>query len=189
MKVSIGVSNRHIHLKKEDLNILFGENYSLTPLKNLNQFNQFASTDKVTIKTQKSFISNVRILGPVRSYTQVEISKTDAFKLGINPPVRNSGDLKGSSPIEVIGPKGSILLNEGCILATRHMHITPNERKEYGLENVNKVSIKIDGIKGGILDSVYLSESEDAYFEVHLDTDDANGHLIKDGDVAQVIVD
>ena len=96
MKISVGVSNRHIHLKKEDLEVLFGVGYELSFYKELNQPGQFASLEKVTIKTEKDEISNVRILGPVRNYTQVEISKTDAFKLGINPPVRTSGDLKNS---------------------------------------------------------------------------------------------
>ena len=108
MKISIGVSNRHVHLTKEHLNILFGEGYGLEKKNDLTQPGQFASTALVTIKTEKSEISNVRVLGPVRPYTQVEISKTDAYKLGLNPPVRNSGDLKDSAPITIVGPNGSV---------------------------------------------------------------------------------
>jgi len=187
MQVKVGVSNRHIHLKQEDLDVLFGVGYNLNVYKDLNQTGQFASTDKVTIKTNKAEISNVRVLGPVRSYTQVEISKTDAFKLGINPPVRTSGDIENSSPITIVGPKGILNLNEGCIIADRHIHITPKEAQEFGLISINEVSLKISGIKGGILEHVHLKVSENAYFEVHLDTDDANAHLIKDGDTVEII--
>lgn len=186
MEVSIGVSNRHVHLKKEDLEILFGVGYELEFYKPLKQPGQFASCDKVTIKTDKSEISNVRILGPVRNYTQVEISKTDAFKLGINPPVRTSGDLKGSAGITIVGPKGVLKLNEGCIIAVRHIHITPSQAKEFGLDK-EEVSVKINGIKGGILEQVHLKIDENSYFELHLDTDDANAHLISDGDIVEII--
>lgn len=188
MEVSIGVSNRHVHLTEEDLNILFGDGYKLEELKKINQPGQFASTAKVTLKTEKSTIENVRVLGPVRSYTQVEISKTDAFKLGLNPPVRTSGDLEGSSPITIVGPKGEIKLNQGCIIADRHIHINPKQMELYGLEGLEKVAVLVGGIKGGILYNVNLKVSEDSYYELHVDTDDANAHFIKDGDIGHIIV-
>jgi len=166
---------------------LFGIGYELSIYKKLNQIGQYATSDKVTIKTDKGEISNVRILGPVRSYTQVEISKTDAFKLGINPPVRTSGDIENSSPITIVGPKGVLNLNEGCIIADRHIHITPKEVQEFGLTGTKEVGLKVIGIKGGILEHVHLKVSENAYFEAHLDTDDANAHLIKDGDIVEII--
>lgn len=187
MKVSIGVSNRHVHLTKEHLNILFGEGYELQKKVDINQPGQYASTDVVTIKTDKSEISNVRILGPIRKYTQVEISKTDAYKLGLNPPVRDSGDLIGSSPITIIGPKGRVDVNEGCIIASRHIHILPSQMKSYGLGGKEFVNVKINGEKGGILANVKLKVSDEAYFELHIDTDDANAHLIKNGDIGEII--
>lgn len=187
MEVSVGVSNRHVHLKKEDLEVLFGVGYELEFYKPLKQPGQFASTDKVTIKTDKAEMENVRILGPVRNYTQVEISKTDAFKLGVNPPVRASGNLKDSAPITIVGPKGILNLSEGCIIADRHIHITPNQLKELCLENREEVSIRVNGIKGGILENVHLKVDENSYFELHLDTDDANSHLISDGDIVEII--
>lgn len=187
MKVSVGVSNRHVHLKKEDLEVLFGVGYELQVERPINQIGQFSSTDKVTIKTPKSEISNVRILGPIREYTQVEISKTDAFKLGINPPIRTSGDLENSSPITIIGPNGTLYLKEGCIIADRHIHITEKQMEEFSLIGLKEVSLKVDGIKGGILDHVSLKVSENAYLEVHLDTDDANSHLINNGDKLEII--
>ena len=187
MKVSIGVSNKHVHLNEFDFKVLFGEDYKLEKKNDLTQPGQFASTSLVTIKTDKSEINNVRVLGPIRDYTQVEISKTDAFKLGINPPVRNSGDLKGSSPITIIGPNGEVKKDEGCIIATRHIHILPSQIKMYGFEGKEKVSVKLAGEKGGMIENVYLKPSNEAYFELHLDTDDANAHLIKNGDIGEII--
>ena len=187
MEVKIGVSNRHVHLKQEHLEILFGKNYELEIKNMLVQPGQFASTSTLTIKTEKSEIQNVRVLGPVRNYTQVEISKTDAFKLGLNPPIRDSGDLEGSAPIELIGPNGSIKLEEGCIIANRHIHITPKQVEELGLTGVEKVSVELKGEKGGIINNVYLKIDENFALEMHIDTDDANAHLIKTGDIGRVI--
>ena len=187
MKVSIGVSNRHVHLKESDLFILFGDGYELTKQRDIHQPGQFASKEVVTILTDKGSIENVRVLGPIRSYTQVEISKTDAYKLGINPPVRDSGDLTGSAPISIIGPKGRIDLKEGCILATRHIHITPKQMELYGLKDRETVSVLLPGEKGGILHNVSLKVAENSYFELHIDTDDANAHLVTSSDFAEII--
>ena len=187
MEVKIGVSNRHVHLCQKDLEILFGSGYELEKRNDLTQPGQYAATALVTIKTDKSQIDNVRVLGPIREYTQVEISKTDAYKLGINPPVRNSGDLEGSSPITIIGPSGSVDLNEGCIIAARHIHILKEQLKFYGLEGKEVVNVKLNGEKGGIITNVYLKVSDEAFFELHIDTDDANAHLIKNGDIGEII--
>lgn len=187
MKVTIGVSNRHVHLTEENLNELFGDGYILEKKKDLTQPGQFASTALVTLKTEKGIIENVRVLGPVRKYTQVEISRTDAYKLGLNPPVRNSGDLLDSESVTIVGSKGEITIKEGCIIATRHIHILPEQMRQYNLEGKEIVSVRVNGEKGGILENVYLKVSDDAYFELHLDTDDANAHLIKNGDIAEII--
>ena len=187
MEVKIGVSNRHVHLCDKDLKILFGDNFNLTVKKELVQPGEFASESLVTIKTDKSEINNVRVLGPIRNYTQVEISKTDAFKLGINPPVRDSGDLEGSAPITIIGPNGSVDLEYGCILATRHIHITPEEVHKFGFDGLKSVSVRLPGEKGGIIDNVQFKVSPNYAFEMHIDTDDANAHLVKSGDIAEII--
>ena len=187
MKVSIGVSNRHVHLTKEHLEILFGNGYELDKKNDLTQPGMFASYSVVTIKTNKSEISNVRVLGPARNYTQVEISKTDAYKLGINPPIRDSGDINGSSPITIIGPNGTLELEEGCIIPTRHIHILPSQVSLYGFEDKDVVSVKINGEKGGIINNVHLKVSDEAFFELHIDTDDANAHLIKNGDIGEIL--
>ena len=187
MKVSIGVSKRHIHLTDEHLKILFGNDFKLEKRNDLTQPGQYASTSVVTIKTDKTQIDEVRVLGPTRPYTQIEISNTDAYKLRLNPPIRNSGDIKGSSPITVIGPKGTLELDEGCIIATRHIHLTKEHMKQYGLEGREKVSVKLYGEKGGIINNVYLKTTDKAYFEMHLDTDDANAHLVKNGDIGEIL--
>lgn len=187
MKVKVGVSNRHVHLKREHLDILFGSDFELEKHKDLTQPGQFASTSLVTIKTDKSKLENVRVLGPLRDYTQVEISKTDAYKLGINPPVRNSGDLINSERVTLVGPKGEITINEGCIIATRHIHLSSDHVKMYNLEGKETVSIRVKGEKGGILDNVYLKVLDGSFLELHLDTDDANAHLIKNGDIVDII--
>lgn len=187
MKVSIGVSNRHVHLKEEHLKLLFGNNYELENIKDLNQPGQFASSALVTLKTDKGMIERVRVLGPLRDYTQVEISKTDAYKLGLKPPVRDSGDLKDSEDITIIGPEGEVLAKESCIIATRHIHLTKEHRKEYGLEGKEVVSVLLKGEKGGIISNVHLKVADNSYFEMHLDTDDANAHLIKNGDIGEIL--
>mgnify|MGYP003293988319 CR=1 FL=1 len=187
MKVSVGVSNRHVHLKQEDLYILFGNDFELESIKSLNQPGQFMSSSKVTIKTKKSEFNDVRVVGPTRDYTQVEISKSDAIKLGLNPPVRTAGDLIGSEAITIIGPKGKVDLNYGCIIADRHIHITPKQMEMYGLSGKDKVNVLVNGEKGGIIFDVDLKVAEASYFELHLDTDDANAHLIKNGDIVEIL--
>ena len=187
MKIKVGVSNHHVHLTKEVLETLFGKDYKLEIQKPLSQPGQFASTSKVTIKGPKSEIENVRVLGPTRVYNQVEISKTDAIKLGVNPPVRNSGDLKNSSPITIIGPNGQVTLNEGCIIATRHIHISYDNLEKYEFDNGQTVSVKINSEKPAVLKNVYIKAIEQACFELHLDTYDANGNLINQGDEVEII--
>lgn len=181
MKVKVGISNRHVHLKKEHLDILFGTN--LEKSHNLNQPNNYATNNFVTIKTDKSCIEHVRVLGPVRDYTQIEISKTDAYKLGLNPPVRSSGDLVDSEVVTLIGPNGSVK-TDGCIIADRHIHITYEDACKYNLKD--KANLKINGIKPGIIE-VNIKPSEEAYFELHLDTDDANAFLLKNGDELEIL--
>ena len=181
MKVKVGISNRHVHLKEEHINILFGE--SLIKIKDLSQPNNFISNNFLTIKTEKSSIDNVRVVGPSRDYTQVEISKTDAYKLGINPPVRTSGDILNSETVTLIGPKGSIT-TDGCIIADRHIHITNEDKLKYKLKD--KVYVKIDGVKKGIIE-VNLKVSDDAFFELHLDTDDANAFLLNNDDELDIV--
>lgn len=188
-KVNVGVSNRHVHLCKEDLEILFGEGFQLEPDRDLTQKGEFAAKQKVTIKTDFSEISNVRVLGPIRDYTQVEISRTDAYKLKLNPPVRDSGDLDKSEKISIVGPLGEIEKKSNCILATRHIHASLEDIKKYGLDPSKTYQVKVAGEKGGIFDNVRIKVKDTYTFELHIDTDDANAFLIKSGDVLEIVND
>jgi len=186
MKIKVGVSARHVHLSVEDLELLFGKGYELTKFRGLTQPGQFAANEKVTIKTEAKTIQEVRVLGPARNYTQVEISKTDAYALKLNPPVRESGDLREAQPITIIGPNGEIT-KDCCIIASRHIHLTSEDRKKYNLEGLDYVNIKVEGLKGGIFNNVSLKESEDYAYELHIDCDDANSFMLKTGDEVEII--
>lgn len=186
MKVNIGISARHVHLNKEDLEILFGSNYQLEKYKDLTQIGEFAAIEQVTIQTIKNKIDNVRVLGPIRNYTQAEITKTDSYTLGIEPPVRNSGDLSNAASIQIIGPKGSIQ-KECCIIANRHIHMNEQDLITYGLKPNQIVKVKVDTIKGGIMDNVYIKCDKNFKLEMHIDLDDANSHLLTNQNSGYII--
>nr|WP_240620230.1 phosphate propanoyltransferase [Peribacillus acanthi] len=172
--VPVNVSARHIHLQKDHAEVLFGKGYTLQKWKDISQPGQYACEEKVTIRGPKGMIENVRILGPLREQTQVEISRTDARKMGLNPPVRNSGNVKESSPITIMGPAGSVMLEEGCIIADRHIHMTPDDALQFGVRDQQKVSVLIEGEKGGIMGQVTIRVKDRYALDMHIDTDDAN---------------
>lgn len=184
LMVSVGVSNRHIHLTKEVYDELFFEEPTI--LKELSQPGQYAYNETLKIKTAKNIIDNVRILGPLRDYNQVEISATDARFLGINPPIRKSGDLNESETITLVGPKGEVSLAESCIIANRHMHITPEEASKYDLKDDEEIMLVCNNAQGGTM-KAFVKVMPNTKTEVHLDTDNANAFGIKQGDVIKVI--
>lgn len=186
MKIRIGISARHVHLNEKDFKKLFGDQ-ELTKYMDLTQPGMFAANEKVNLITENGRIDNVRIVGPIRPYTQVEISKTDSYKLKLNPPVRSSGDLKGSENIWIEANGKKILASESCIIADRHLHIKKSDLEKYNLKDKQHIKLKIESEKGGILDNVIVKATDDAFFEVHLDLDDANANLIKDGDIGELI--
>lgn len=186
-KIPVSISARHVHLDRKSLDTLFGEGYELTVFKELSQPGQYASNEKVTIAGVRGSFEGVRILGPLRGKSQVEISMTDARKLGINPPVRSSGDLEGSAAITIIGPAGVIVLKEGCIVAERHIHMSPADAEKYGVYDGEKVMVKIHNAKGGILDNVIIRIRDDFELDMHIDTDDANAFLIHNSDWIELI--
>lgn len=180
--VPVGVSARHVHLTQADVETLFGAGYKLTKKKDL-MGGQFASNEQVTIVgTKLRAIENVRILGPVRKSSQVEISRTDAMKLGVPAPLRDSGDIKGSAPIAVVGPKGAIYLEEGCIVARRHIHMSPKDARAAGLKDKDVVSVSVAGDRGTAFDEVLIRVDDSFTLEMHIDTDEANASNIKTGD-------
>lgn len=178
-EVSINISARHVHLNHDTYDKLF--DHELTVRNPLNQVGQFAANETVSIKTSKGVFENVRIIGPLRNYNQVEVSKSDARKLGINPPVRKSGDLKGAEAITIITAKSEVTDN-CCIIADRHVHMNPDKAKALGVIDDEILKLHIGGVKPGIID-VKAKVSDDGYYEVHLDTDDANAFLITPGDI------
>ena len=185
--VPIGVSARHIHITQEHVEVLFGKGYQLTKKKEL-MGGQFASNETVTIVGIKlRAIENVRVLGPVRKQTQVEISATDAIKLGVKAPIRESGNVAGSAPIAVVGPKGALYLKEGCIIAMRHIHMSPRDAMAAGVHDGDIVSVKADNERGTIFNHVKIRVDDSFTLEMHIDTDEANAAKIATGDTVRII--
>lgn len=168
------VSNRHLHLTRAAVETLFGPGRRLEKLRDLIQPGQFAAKETVTIVGPKGQIANVRIVGPARAYTQVEIARTDAVQIGVNPPVRESGDLKGSAPVTILGPKGRLDLPQGCIIAWRHLHFHPREAAEMGITDKQLVRVAVEGERATVFERVLCRVREDMALECHLDTDEAN---------------
>lgn len=185
MQINIGVSARHVHLCEKDYKQLFGDEV-LTKYKDLTQPGQFACNEKVNIITENGRIDGVRILGPLREYTQVEISKTDSYVLKLNPPVRDSGDLKGAENIKIEYKNNIIEVKECVIIANRHIHISKIDALKYNFNNNDVVKLKVFGEKGAILENVHIKVQDNAYLECHLDLDDANANLIKNNDVGEI---
>ena len=185
--IPIGISNRHVHLSREHLKYLFGKEYELTKIKDLKQPGQFAAGEVVTLKGPKGEIENVRILGPLRDETQVEISVTDSFKLGVNPPIKESGNLDNTPGIKIIGPKGSIELRKGTIVALRHIHMPRDIAKKLNLKDKDEVDIEINGVRRAILGNVLIRVSDKYALEMHLDMDEANACCVKNNDLVKIV--
>ncbi len=183
-KILIGVSNRHIHLSEKDFKVLFGENAKLTVKAELKQPGQFASNEVVTIRGKKGQFENVRILGPLRTASQVEVSLTDSFKLGIKGKIRESGKLDDTPGIEIIGPVGTVQLDSGTIVALRHIHMTPKDAKKFNVTDGEFVDVQIYGQRKAVMGNVLIRVSEKYSLEMHLDTDEANAVGVKTGDYA-----
>ena len=187
-EVPVGVSNRHIHLTKADLETLFGEGYELTPLKDLSQPGQYACKEVLTIVGPSlKPIENVRVLGPLRSKSQVEISATDSYILKIKPPVRESGNIVGSAGIRIIGPKGVVQLSEGCIIANRHIHMSPKDATKFNVKDGDFVVVDVKGKRRTRWYDVQVRVSPDFCLEMHVDTDDANATGIGNGCKVQIV--
>ena len=185
--VPVGVSNRHIHLSQDDLETLFGKGYELTPIKELSQPGQYACKELLTIiGPSMRPIENVRVLGPVRKSSQVEISATDSYVLKVKPPVRESGNIKDSAPIRIVGPKGIVELSEGCIIANRHIHMSPSDAQTFGVVDGDYVDIDVDGKRKTRWFDVQIRVHKDFRLEMHVDTDDANAAGIGNGFIVRI---
>lgn len=187
-KILVETSARHVHVTQEDLEILFGKGYQLTHKKDLSQPGQFASNERVTVVGAKKEIPNVSILGPVRSATQVELSLTDARSAGIQALVRESGDIAGTSGCKLVGPCGEVEIKEGVIAAKRHIHMTPADAKEFGVEDKQVVSVKVESNGRSLVFGDVVCRVSDQYaLAMHIDTDEANAAKIATGDTVRII--
>lgn len=186
--IPVGISNRHIHLSHEHVEALFGKGYQLTPLKELSQPGQYACKEQLTIVgPSMRAIEGVRVLGPERKRSQVEISRTDSYVLKLKPPVRESGDITGSAPITVIGPKGIVTLAEGCIIANRHIHMSEDDGRAFGVKDGDYVDVELNGERKSLFYDVQIRVNKDFRLEMHVDTDDANAAGIGNGFKAKLI--
>lgn len=187
MQVSVGVSGRHLHISKDHMEILFGRGYELTPMKYLSQPGQFAAKEQLTICGPKGVFEKVRIIGPCRNITQVEILQSDAFKLGIEPKIRLSGDLDDTPGLTIIGPKGSVMLEKGAIVAQRHIHMNPEQAKAFGVVDGQVVSVMVAGIRGAILQNMLIRADENGYLDCHIDMEEANALGLCNGSKVTII--
>jgi len=185
--IPVALSARHVHLSPGHVEELFGPGYQLTPMSDLSQPGQYAARETVEVVGPRRSIPGVRVLGPPRGDTQVELSVTDGFVLGIGIPVRLSGDLEGTPGAHIIGPKGAVKLGKGCICAVRHIHATPEDARRLGVEHGQKVYVHFPGPRSLIFDEVVVRVSNDYRTELHLDTDEGNAAGIREGQLVEVV--
>jgi len=187
-EIPVGISNRHIHLSREHVEILFGKGYELTKCKDLSQPGQYACKETLTIVgPSMRAIEGVRVLGPERKSSQVEISRTDSFTLKVKPPVRESGKIQGSAPITIIGPKGVVTLQEGCIIANRHIHMSEADGVRFGVKDGDYVDVEMNGERRTLFYDVQIRVHKDFRLEMHIDTDDANAAGVANGFKAELL--
>ncbi|MGF0039746.1 phosphate propanoyltransferase [Peptoniphilaceae bacterium SGI.131] len=187
MVLPVGVSGRHLHISKAHMEVLFGRDYELTPIKALSQPGQFACKEQLTICGPKGVLENVRIIGPCRKETQVEILQSDAFKLGVKPVIRMSSDLEGTPGITIIGPKGTVVIDKGVIVAQRHIHMNLEQANYMGLENGQIVSVRSGGIRSMVLENIIVRADKNGYLDFHIDMEEANACGLKNGDMVKII--
>ncbi|MDR6883942.1 phosphate propanoyltransferase [Bacillus sp. 3255] len=185
--VPVGVSARHIHLTQEHVEALFGAGHELTHFKDLSQPGQYAAQETVAIVGPKGRMEKVRILGPVRPASQIEISRTDAFSLGVHPPVRESGKIEGTPGLRVVGPAGEVELSQGVIVAARHIHFHTSDAEKWGIQDKQLLRVKVNGERPLIFENVIARVSDQFALDMHIDTDEGNAAGVKTGDLAEII--
>lgn len=193
--IPVGVSNRHFHLAPADVETLFGSGYQLTKLRDISQKGQFAANETLTAVGPKGKIEKIRLVGPTRGKTQLEISRSDAVLLGIDPPVRYSSDLANSAGVHLVGPKGELDLKEGVIIAQRHIHMSPADAKNFGIKDRDRVVvapvIKMASTNSEartvIFDNVLIRVHENFVLDFHIDLDEANAAGLKTGHQVRIL--
>jgi len=184
--IPVGLSNRHVHLSKEHIQILFGEGYELTVFKDLSQPGQYAANEKIDVIGPKGKL-NMRVLGPARGGTQIEISLADGFVLGVNPPVRNSGDLVNSPGAKLVGPKGEVEITEGIIAAARHVHMHTTDGEAFGVKDKEIINLKVEGPRGLVFNNVLCRVHETYALEFHVDVEEGNAAGLKNGAMVEIV--
>ena len=185
--VPAAASNRHVHLCQKDIDTLFGEGYQLTPVKPLSQPNQFAGKETLTLVGPKGKIEKIRVLGPARKETQVEISITDSFKLGIKPEIRMSGDTAGTPGGTLVSERASVELAQRVMVSARHLHLSGQQAAAFGLRDGQTVSLRSQGQRAVVFENVLVRSGDAHEMEVHLDVDEANAAGLKNGDILEII--
>ena len=183
----VGLSNKHIHVSQKDLDVLFGEGYELTKFKDLSQPGQYACEEKVDVVGSKGTLKGVRILGPVRSNTQFELSVSDAFALGVKPMVRNSGDIVDTPGAKLVGPKGEVEIDKGIIVAARHIHMHTSDAEKFGVKDNDIVNVRVKGPRGLTFENVLVRAHKDFALEMHVDIEEGNACGLRNGDLVELI--
>ena len=186
MKLPIALSNRHVHLSQADIEALFGAGHELTHFKPLSQPGQYACEEKVTVVGPKGQ-QTMRVLGPVRPESQVEVSLADARGLGLAVPVRQSGDVEGTPAFKLVGPKGEVECEKGIIVAARHIHMSLEDADKFGVKDKDVVSVKTEGLRGLTFHNVLVRASEKFALEMHVDIEEGNAAGVKNGDLVELI--
>lgn len=186
-QLPIAMSNKHIHLSQEHVEALFGEGYELTRLKDLSQPGQFACEEKVDVVGPKGTLKGVRVLGPTRSETQLEVSVSDAFTLRVNPEIRQSGDIENTPGAKLVGPKGEVELDKGVIVAARHIHMHTDDAERFGVKDKDIVKVRVGGMRGLVFENVLVRASEKFALEMHVDMEEGNAAGIKNGDLVEIV--
>ncbi|HEY2491422.1 MAG TPA: phosphate propanoyltransferase [Paenibacillus sp.] len=185
--VPVGVSARHIHLTQEHVEALFGQGYQLTEFKPLSQPGQFAANETVAVIGTKGQFDKVRILGPARPASQLEISSTDSFAIGVKAPVRESGNIEGTPGVTIKGPAGEVTLDQGVIVAARHIHFHTSDADAWGIKDKQLLKVRLGGNRGLVLENVVARVSDSFALDMHIDTDEANASGAKNGDTAEIV--
>ena len=187
MKLPIALSNRHIHLSQADIDVLFGQGHELVNFKPLSQPGQYACEEKVDLVGPKGTIKGVRVLGPARPATQVEISLTDGFALGVKAPIKESGDIAGTPGLKLVGPNGEVEISEGTIVAARHIHMNLEDAEKFGVKDKDIVSVRTSGPRGLVFENVLVRASEKFALEMHVDMEEGNAAGVRNGDLVELI--
>ena len=186
-QVPVGVSGRHVHVSQADLETLFGKGYKLSNMKDLSQPGQFAAKECVMIVGSKGVIEKCRILGPTRGDTQIEVSMTDTFKLGVPAVIRDSGKIQDTPGCVLVGPKGAVTLSKGVIVAARHLHLPTKDAERFGLKDMDRSAIKTNGPRSVVLNNVLVRVNEQYGMDFHIDMDEANAAGLKTGDMVDIL--